>query len=120
MRKLSKIATLLLAKNHILMQANALEELRRIIAYMNQTAGIPVPTPAIVAAYEAQNPSSSSRNANNSGNNSGTSFPSLNDSSGPTASPIISPSTNHAEKARSPLGVSYGPTQGQRGSNTFK
>lgn len=34
-RKLSKIATLLLAKNYILMQANALEELRRLIAYMN-------------------------------------------------------------------------------------
>ena len=36
-RKLSKIATLLLAKNYILMQANALEELRRLITYMNQT-----------------------------------------------------------------------------------
>ncbi|KAK3090206.1 hypothetical protein FSP39_010029 [Pinctada imbricata] len=34
-RKLSKIATLLLAKNYILMQANALEEMRRMIAYMN-------------------------------------------------------------------------------------
>ncbi|KAK6180202.1 hypothetical protein SNE40_012394 [Patella caerulea] len=36
-RKLSKIATMLLAKNYILMQANALEEMRRIINYMNQT-----------------------------------------------------------------------------------
>ncbi len=36
-RKLSKIATLLLAKNYIMMQANALEEMRRLIAYMNQT-----------------------------------------------------------------------------------
>ncbi|CAD5119890.1 unnamed protein product [Dimorphilus gyrociliatus] len=34
-RKLSKIATLLLAKNYILMQANALEELRRMIGVMN-------------------------------------------------------------------------------------
>lgn len=33
-RKLSKIATLLLAKNYILMQANALEELRRLITYL--------------------------------------------------------------------------------------
>lgn len=33
-RKLSKIATLLLAKNYILMQANALEELRRLITYI--------------------------------------------------------------------------------------
>ncbi|ESP00637.1 hypothetical protein LOTGIDRAFT_69190, partial [Lottia gigantea] len=36
-RKLSKIATMLLAKNYILMQANALEEMRRIINYLNQT-----------------------------------------------------------------------------------
>ncbi|XP_041484390.1 class E basic helix-loop-helix protein 22-like [Lytechinus variegatus] len=35
-RKLSKIATLLLAKNYILMQANALEEMRRIFTFMNQ------------------------------------------------------------------------------------
>ena len=35
-RKLSKIATLLLAKNYILMQASALEEMRRIISCMNQ------------------------------------------------------------------------------------
>jgi len=37
-RKLSKIATLLLAKNYILMQARALDELRRLVGYMNQTA----------------------------------------------------------------------------------
>lgn len=30
-RKLSKIATLLLAKNYIMMQASALEELRRLV-----------------------------------------------------------------------------------------
>lgn len=36
-RKLSKIATLLLAKNYILMQANALEELRRLITYIQVT-----------------------------------------------------------------------------------
>ncbi|VDN05218.1 unnamed protein product [Thelazia callipaeda] len=35
-RKLSKIATLLLAKNHILMQANAMEEMRRIIHILQQ------------------------------------------------------------------------------------
>lgn len=35
-RKLSKIATLLLAKNYILMQANALDEMRRLLAYVNQ------------------------------------------------------------------------------------
>lgn len=45
-RKLSKIATLLLAKNYILMQANALEELRRIIAYMNQAGGVSIPAAA--------------------------------------------------------------------------
>ena len=36
-RKLSKIATLLLAKNYILMQANALDEMRRVVGYMNVT-----------------------------------------------------------------------------------
>jgi hypothetical protein len=36
-RKLSKIATLLLAKNYILMQANALDEMKRLVSYMNQT-----------------------------------------------------------------------------------
>ena len=52
-RKLSKIATLLLAKNYILMQARALDELRRLVGYMNQTAaaaaavgGLPPPPPA--------------------------------------------------------------------------
>ncbi|KAF2355114.1 Myc-type basic helix-loop-helix (bHLH) domain, partial [Trinorchestia longiramus] len=34
-RKLSKIATLLLAKNYILMQSNAIEELRRVVTYLN-------------------------------------------------------------------------------------
>uniref|UniRef100_A0A803T2B9 Class E basic helix-loop-helix protein 22 n=1 Tax=Anolis carolinensis TaxID=28377 RepID=A0A803T2B9_ANOCA len=35
-RKLSKIATLLLVKNYILMQAQALDEMRRLVAYLNQ------------------------------------------------------------------------------------
>ncbi|XP_074029907.1 basic helix-loop-helix family member olig [Leptinotarsa decemlineata] len=47
-RKLSKIATLLLAKNYILMQANALEEMKRLIAYLQGTAGAAVGA-AIVA-----------------------------------------------------------------------
>lgn len=42
-RKLSKIATLLLAKNYIMMQANALDELRRVVNYMNQTTGLSMP-----------------------------------------------------------------------------
>ncbi|XP_054169154.1 uncharacterized protein LOC128966331 [Oppia nitens] len=50
-RKLSKIATLLLAKNYILMQGNALEELRRIIVYMNQS-GVPL-SPAMAATCAA-------------------------------------------------------------------
>ncbi|CAG9799197.1 unnamed protein product [Chironomus riparius] len=40
-RKLSKIATLLLAKNYILMQANALDEMRRLVAYIQSTSGTP-------------------------------------------------------------------------------
>lgn len=39
-RKLSKIATLLLAKNYILMQSQALEEMRRLVMYLNQGQAI--------------------------------------------------------------------------------
>ncbi|XP_023348304.1 class E basic helix-loop-helix protein 22 isoform X2 [Eurytemora carolleeae] len=42
-RKLSKIATLLLAKNYILMQTSALEEMRKLVNYLSHSAGIPVP-----------------------------------------------------------------------------
>ncbi|TSK98475.1 Mitochondrial fission regulator 1 [Bagarius yarrelli] len=49
-RKLSKIATLLLAKNYILMQAQALEEMRRLVAYLNQ--GQPVSLAPSLSAYE--------------------------------------------------------------------
>ena len=56
-RKLSKIATLLLAKNYILMQSNALEELRRLITYMNQTGHTPGPAaPGPAAMYEPFSP----------------------------------------------------------------
>ena len=47
-RKLSKIATLLLAKNYILMQASALDEMRRLVGYMNHAA--PVAAVAAIAA----------------------------------------------------------------------
>ena len=40
-RKLSKIATLLLAKNYILMQANALDEMKKMVAYMNMNQPLP-------------------------------------------------------------------------------
>jgi len=48
-RKLSKIATLLLAKNYILMQARALDELRRLVGYMNHhtTPLQPPPRPSL-------------------------------------------------------------------------
>lgn len=49
-RKLSKIATLLLAKNYILMQANALEELRRLLAYVQTTTGA---TPLDLGSFPA-------------------------------------------------------------------
>lgn len=48
-RKLSKIATLLLAKNYIMMQANALDELRRVVTYMNQTTGLSIPASVTTA-----------------------------------------------------------------------
>ncbi|XP_078395823.1 class E basic helix-loop-helix protein 22 [Cetorhinus maximus] len=49
-RKLSKIATLLLAKNYILMQAQALEEMRRLVAYLNQGQSLPAALPSSAAA----------------------------------------------------------------------
>uniref|UniRef100_A0A8D0HW27 Class E basic helix-loop-helix protein 22 n=1 Tax=Sphenodon punctatus TaxID=8508 RepID=A0A8D0HW27_SPHPU len=61
-RKLSKIATLLLAKNYILMQAQALEEMRRLVAYLNQgqaisAASLPSSAAAAAAAAAALHPS---------------------------------------------------------------
>ncbi|KAA0706909.1 Class E basic helix-loop-helix protein 23 [Triplophysa tibetana] len=50
-RKLSKIATLLLAKNYILMQAQALEEMRRLVAYLNQGQTITSPMPTALAPF---------------------------------------------------------------------
>lgn len=53
-RKLSKIATLLLAKNYIQMQHNALEELRRLVAYLCQASGIPLPNAAAILGNAQQ------------------------------------------------------------------
>ncbi|XP_061486242.1 class E basic helix-loop-helix protein 23 [Rhineura floridana] len=50
-RKLSKIATLLLAKNYILMQAQALEEMRRLVACLNQGQTLSAPIPATLAPF---------------------------------------------------------------------
>ncbi|KAM6319583.1 BHE23 protein, partial [Podargus strigoides] len=50
-RKLSKIATLLLAKNYILMQAQALEEMRRLVAYLNQGQALGTPLPAALGPF---------------------------------------------------------------------
>ncbi|NWU91479.1 BHE23 protein, partial [Upupa epops] len=50
-RKLSKIATLLLAKNYILMQAQALEEMRRLVAYLNQGQALGTPLPATLNPF---------------------------------------------------------------------
>ncbi|KAM4842727.1 class E basic helix-loop-helix protein 23 [Thomomys bottae] len=53
-RKLSKIATLLLAKNYILMQAQALDEMRRLVAFLNQGQGLAPPVAAAPLAPFAQ------------------------------------------------------------------
>ena len=50
-RKLSKIATLLLAKNYILMQANALEEMKRVVNYVNQPQLHISPPPPYFSGY---------------------------------------------------------------------
>ncbi|XP_070275727.1 class E basic helix-loop-helix protein 23 [Myotis yumanensis] len=44
-RKLSKIATLLLARNHILTQARALDAMRRLVAGLPQGQGLAAPLP---------------------------------------------------------------------------
>ncbi|KAB1262581.1 Class E basic helix-loop-helix protein 23 [Camelus dromedarius] len=53
-RKLSKIATLLLAKNYILMQAQALDEMRRLVAYLNQGQGLAAPVAAAPLTHFSQ------------------------------------------------------------------
>ncbi|XP_053429434.1 class E basic helix-loop-helix protein 23 [Nycticebus coucang] len=55
-RKLSKIATLLLAKNYILMQAQALDEMRRLVAYLNQGQGLATPVAAAPLTPFGQTP----------------------------------------------------------------
>lgn len=87
-RKLSKIATLLLAKNYIMMQANALDELRRVVTYMNQTTGLSIP--ASVTAMMT-NPPGSNLNAAG-GNINGTSSPPTSVAPGPSStSPLPQP-----------------------------
>ncbi|XP_075420039.1 class E basic helix-loop-helix protein 23 [Tenrec ecaudatus] len=53
-RKLSKIATLLLAKNYILMQAQALDEMRRLVGFLHQGQGLAAPVAAAPPAPFAQ------------------------------------------------------------------
>ncbi|XP_019875068.1 oligodendrocyte transcription factor 2 [Aethina tumida] len=82
-RKLSKIATLLLAKNYILMQANALEEMKRLIAYLQGTAAgaaIVAPPgfdlqgfPAAAKFLQQQQGMQQENSRNNDGNNAGSS-----------------------------------------------
>lgn len=83
-RKLSKIATLLLAKNYILMQANALEEMKRLIAYLQGTAaGAAIVAPpgfdlqgfpaAAKFLQQQQGMQQENSTRNNDGNNAGSS-----------------------------------------------
>ncbi|KAG5679252.1 hypothetical protein PVAND_008832 [Polypedilum vanderplanki] len=74
-RKLSKIATLLLAKNYILMQANALDEMRRLFAYVQTTSGAaPIDLASFPAAAKLQQllntPQAQLEQMQSSGNNS--------------------------------------------------
>ncbi|XP_032779671.2 protein dimmed [Daphnia magna] len=83
-RKLSKIATLLLAKNYIMMQANALDELRRVVTYMNQTTGLSIP--ASVASMMTNPPGS---NMQSSGNGSPVGPPATPATNGQTSPPLL-------------------------------
>jgi len=76
-RKLSKIATLLLAKNYIMMQANALDELRRLVNYMNQTTGcslaaVPAMINPVTSTSGASAPPAPSASAASAGHRSAT------------------------------------------------
>lgn len=59
-RKLSKIATLLLAKNYILMLTNSLEEMKKLVSDVYRSDKRPTPTPAVLptppAAHSMQFP----------------------------------------------------------------
>ncbi|VDM04580.1 unnamed protein product, partial [Schistocephalus solidus] len=55
-RKLSKIATLLLAKNYILMQANALGELKRLFVLLKERNLLPVILAATPTAFMRDGP----------------------------------------------------------------
>lgn len=54
-RKLSKIATLLLAKNYILMQTNALNELRRVLVCLHSGNALPATLSASMSALLGAN-----------------------------------------------------------------
>lgn len=62
-RKLSKIATLLLAKNYILMQTNALNELRRVLICLHSGSALPAPLSASVSALLGGQMAASQRQA---------------------------------------------------------
>uniref|UniRef100_A0A914X9H3 BHLH domain-containing protein n=1 Tax=Plectus sambesii TaxID=2011161 RepID=A0A914X9H3_9BILA len=68
-RKLSKIATLLLAKNHIVMQAKAIEELRSVVnSYRQSTAMVySMPKSHVPAPSNISPQSSSTVNSDSSG-----------------------------------------------------
>jgi hypothetical protein len=97
-RKLSKIATLLLAKNYILMQANALDELRRLIAVMN-SSGVTLP-PGVASACAAATAIPNLSGIGNMGGISGmTNITNINGINNMTTLPAMSPSTS-SEKTR--------------------
>lgn len=83
-RKLSKIATLLLAKNYILMQTNALNELRRVLICLQQHFGPTLPQ-ALSASVATLLGKSNSLTASSQANNNTQLLSSSSTSPWPTA-----------------------------------
>lgn len=116
-RKLSKIATLLLAKNFILMQANALGELRRMLICLHQSSGDSIPqalsasvvaivnssgalltkTNQLRASSMQMGPNGASNTNCNSGNNNGLRSDPKGSTSLLSTSSSSSGSTNHGD-----------------------
>ncbi|KAF1755769.1 hypothetical protein GCK72_012219 [Caenorhabditis remanei] len=67
-RKLSKIATLLLAKNHIIMQAKAIEELSVLVSQLKKKTSSESSEPAECVEKQSSSKSLSSEESSNSDN----------------------------------------------------
>lgn len=128
-RKLSKIATLLLAKNYILMQNNAINELRQVLLCLHQHAALSLPQPlsaSIAALLASLGPIISSTQQSNAAANSSSSFasttasPATTTTSAGTVANATPGATDYADLNRPGTNQSVGwsPTGGDKSKQT--